>query len=60
MGQTRRRLSVAVTDERFEQIMKQGLAYSVRIPLVARPRYLKVVVYNYEADLVGSTVVTMR
>ena len=60
VGQTRRMLNVALTDERFGQITKQGLAYSVWIPLVAQPRYLKVVVYNYEADLVGSTVVTMR
>lgn len=60
VGQTRRRLNVALTEERFGQITKQGLAYSVRILLVAPPRYLKIVIYNYETDLVGSMIVTMK
>lgn len=60
VGQTRRMLDVALTEERFGQIPKQGLPYGVRIPLVAPARFLKVVVYNYDANLIGSTVVTMK
>jgi VWFA-related protein len=60
VGQTRRMLNVALTEERFGQIDKQGLPYSVRIPVEGSPRFVKIVVYNYEADLAGSTVVTIK
>jgi hypothetical protein len=59
VGQTRRTVTVALTAERYDQVGKQGLPYSVRIPVSAPPRFVKVVVYDYDADLTGSTVATL-
>ena len=56
VGQTRRTISVAFAAERYEQVSKQGVPYSVRIPVSAPPRFVKAVVYDFDADLTGSTV----
>jgi hypothetical protein len=53
-------VDVALTEERFGQLSKQGLPYTVRIPLAAPPRFVKIIVYNYATNLTGSNVVTMK
>ena len=60
VGQTRRTLDIAVTEERFLQIEKDALRYSISIPVAARPAFFKVVVYSNEANLVGSTVTVLK
>jgi VWFA-related protein len=42
---------------RYEAAQRDGIPYSTTIPLTGRPTYVKVVVYDYEADLVGTAVV---
>lgn len=60
VGQTRRTLDVAMTEARFQQATTRGLPYTVRIPVTARPQFFKIVVSDYEADRLGSTVTRMK
>lgn len=60
VGQTRRSLTVALTDTRYQEIVTEGISYSVRIPLTGPSRFLKIVVFHYDANLVGSAVVPVK
>lgn len=60
VGQTRRQVTVALTESSLAQAMAQGLPYSVRIPTSAAPRFFKVVLYDFDSDRTGSAVVTMK
>jgi hypothetical protein len=53
-------LDMPMTDERFARVMKLWLPYTVRIPAVAPPSFIKVAVYDYDGNLAGSTVVQVR
>jgi hypothetical protein len=60
VGRTSRTLDITLTEGRFAQLATQGLPYSVKIPVKAPARFVKVIVYNYEADLLGSAMVKMK
>lgn len=60
LGQTRRMLDVALTEARFELASKQGLPYTVRVPITAPARFVKIVVYNFATNLTGSNVFTLK
>jgi VWFA-related protein len=60
VGQAMRTLDITLTEQRFARLAAEGVPYSVWIPVEALARYVKVIVYNYEADLVGSTTVRMK
>jgi VWFA-related protein len=42
------------TDERFARIQKEGVSCTVRMPVPSGTRYVRFIVYDYEADLVGT------
>jgi hypothetical protein len=60
VGQATRTLDVSLTEARFERLAAEGVPYSVRIPVTSPTRFVKVIVYNYEANLLGSAVVQMK
>jgi VWFA-related protein len=60
VGQVHRTIDAAFTEERYEQATKEGLRQTLRVPLTAQARYVKVIVYSYEANLSGSTMVTLK
>ena len=53
-GETRRLLNLALSDESYARALKNGFAREMRVAVTAKPRYVKVIVYDYEADRVGS------
>jgi len=53
-GETRRLLNLALTDESYERAMKNRFSREMRVTVTAKPRYVKVIVYDYDADRVGS------
>lgn len=44
----------------WERAKKEGISYSTRVPLAAQGQTFKIVVYSYEADLVGSVTTKLR
>jgi VWFA-related protein len=47
-------------DETYQRLLKTGLVHTARVPLKGKARYVKVVVYDYAADMLGSAVVKLK
>ncbi len=47
-------MDLKLKDETYQKFLQAGIPFTARIPTKPQPRYVKVIVYNYEADLVGS------
>jgi VWFA-related protein len=60
VGQVHRTIDTAFTGERYEQAIKDGLRQTLRVPVTAPARYVKAIVYSYEANLSGSVLATMK
>jgi len=60
IGQARRQLSIALTEESYQRAMRDGFFRDFGVPVTGKPRNVKVVVYDYEADRVGSALVRIK
>jgi hypothetical protein len=60
IGDLRRRLDLKLTPGNYEQIMTDGILFAGTIEATTRPRHLKVVVYDYAADRVGTASIEIR
>jgi VWFA-related protein len=54
LGNTLQKAELKFTEEVFQGVKKSGIPYSLRIPVDSGTRNLRVVVYDYKADLIGS------
>jgi VWFA-related protein len=59
IGETMKRIELRLTPEQHATLMKQGAPLNSRIAIGGVPRFVKVVVYDYAADLVGTAVATL-
>jgi hypothetical protein len=59
VGESWQRIDLSLTDEAYRRYLASGIPYTVRVPVTAEPRVVKVVVYDYNADLLGSAVVNL-
>jgi VWFA-related protein len=57
IGETRRLLNLALTDETFARVMKERFSRELRVAVTSRPQFVKVIAYDYDADRVGSALV---
>ena len=55
-GQVWHNLPLRYTDEELEQARRTGLLHESIVPLTATPQAVKVVVYDYASDLLGSAI----
>lgn len=60
VGQTRRTLNLALTEETYARTMKERISRTVRLVVTGTPRFVKAVVYDYGADRVGSVMVKLK
>jgi len=60
VGQVWKKMDFKLTDETYRRLRAGGLTYSTEVVVKEPPRFVKVVVYDYRADRVGSAVVKMR
>jgi VWFA-related protein len=54
LASTEQKAELKFTDEVFQKIQKDGIPYNVRFPVNAATRALRMVVYDFKADLIGS------
>ena len=60
IGQTRRALNLALSDQTYARTMKERISRTIRLTVTGTPRYVKVIVYDYDADRVGSVMVKIK
>ena len=60
VGQVRRQLNIALTEATYQRASREGFFRDLGIPVTVKPRNVKVIVYDYEADRVGSALVRIK
>ena len=60
LGEQWQKISVKFGDAALARASSRGIPFSVRVPVTGTPRYVKAIVYDYAADLVGSATVKLR
>ena len=60
VGELLRRVDLELKEPTYRAFATQGASFDVRVPLKARPRYVKVIVYDYAADLLGSATASIK
>ena len=54
VGELWKRVELTLTDERRQQLVREGLVVRLSVPVTAAADSVKVVAYDYGADLIGS------
>jgi VWFA-related protein len=54
VGNAHQRAELKIANENFQAVKKDGVHYNIRFPVNAATRALRVIVYDYRTDLVGS------
>ena len=60
IGESWQDMSLSLREDRYAEFMKNGIPHQVRIAVSGVPAYVKAVVYDFNADLVGSIIVRIR
>jgi len=54
VGETWLTMHLTLPDERYRRFPEEGATYTARVPLKGRAAHVKVIVYDYASDLLGS------
>lgn len=57
VGQDWQVVDLDLTDQNYEIFKTSGLSYTQTVPLTGNPAYVKVIAYDYAADVIGSALV---
>ena len=60
VGDTLKKVELRLPEETYRAALRDGVSFSARIPLSADPEHVKVIVYDYASDLLGSAVVKLK
>lgn len=60
VGENWQTLDFRLTEENYQKFMREGVGYTVHVPIEGDPAYLKVILYDHAADLVGSAMVRLK
>jgi hypothetical protein len=60
IGETLKRVDLKLSDESYETARRSGVPFSAVLRVAESPVYVKVIVFDYASDLLGSAVVRMR
>ncbi|HUF47612.1 MAG TPA: hypothetical protein VMM93_07315, partial [Vicinamibacterales bacterium] len=60
IGEVWQDLDLEYTAARYQEVLTDGIPHQMRVPVVGVPTYMKVVVYDHNADLVGSRTLKIR
>jgi VWFA-related protein len=59
-GELWRTLDFKITEANYQKFLREGVTYTQAIEYRGEPKYAKVVIYQYAADLVGSAVAMIK
>ena len=51
---------LTLSDADYQRVVKSGTRTTVRVPVTGDPKYVKVLVYDYRADLLGTATVKLK
>lgn len=54
------RMDLKLTDESYRRFLQGGAGYTIRLPVTGDPEYVKVIVYDYASDVLGSAVQRLK
>jgi hypothetical protein len=60
LGEMLKKVDLKLTDESYRTTIANGIPFSVRIAYSGEPTYVKVIVYDYASDLLGSSVIKLK
>ncbi len=60
VGERWRQVELSLPDDKYEQFMKKGTEIEMRVPVVSLPTHVKAIVYDPNADLLGSITEQIR
>jgi len=60
VGDISEHLDIKASEEQYQQWLVGGIRRLVRVPAFGTPKFVKVVVYDYGSDRVGSAMVTIK
>ena len=60
LSETRHKIDLKLKDETYQRYMRDGIPFDVTMRAPRPPRYVKVIVYDYAADLVGSAIAKLK
>jgi VWFA-related protein len=60
IGDARRRANLNLSDATYERALAAGLPIAIDVPVSAVAKYVKAVVFDYDADLLGSAFMTLK
>ena len=60
VGEVLRRVDLQLKEATYRAFDEQGASFDIRVPLKERPKFVKVIVYDYAADVLGSAIVTIK
>ncbi len=60
VGEILRRVDLKLKEDGYRAFGAQGASFDIRIPLKERPKYVRVIVYDYAADVLGSATVALK
>jgi VWFA-related protein len=60
VGDVTQTLEFKLTDENYQRYVRDGVPFAIRVPITGEPVRLKAIVYDYDADAIGSRTVRVK
>jgi hypothetical protein len=60
IGEAHQTIDLRLAPERVARFLADGIPFASRIPVTAEPAYLRVIVYDYSADMLGTATMKLR
>ena len=58
--ESRHKVDLRLKDENYQRYLRDGIPFDVTMRAAQPPKYVKVIVYDYAADLLGSAIVKLK
>jgi VWFA-related protein len=59
VGEVWHTIDIKMTEPNYQRLMREGVSYTARVPLRGDPRYVKAIIYDHTADLIGSVMMEL-
>lgn len=60
LGEKWQQIDLNLSEASYARVLKEGIPYTVRVPKQPGVRVVKIIVYDYQADLLGSAEATLK